>query len=181
MIFLLLGCLGFAPMYLYDRLKIRGQNRSWLFVLGCLCVFAGSAGSFFSGAARFELHAALKVLFGLLALANAVLMVWSLFFSLPKETYGGETSAIVDTGFYALCRHPGVLFFGGMHLFLWPVSGHDTMLLGALLFTLCDVLYVCVQDKKYFPLLMPGYEDYRKRVPFLVPTGGSVDRCIKTL
>jgi len=180
MSFLWLGFFSFAPLYLYDRLKLRSINRSWLFLVGCAGIFVGSAGCFFTGSVRFSLPVVLKALSGLAAAINAFLMVWALFFALPKGTYDGESSSTADTGLYALCRHPGVLFFGGMHFFLWLVSGRDMMLFSTVLFTLCNVFYVFVQDRKYFPLMLPGYEEYRERVPFLIPTVGSVSRCFKT-
>ena len=178
--FLLIGCLSYAPFYVYDRLKIRGINHLWLFAVSFASILVCSVGCFFTGPVHLELSVFWKVLAGLLAAVNALLMIRSLFFSLPKGTYDGDISNVVDTGLYALCRHPGVLFFGGMHFFLWLVSGRDMMLLCAACFTLCDVLYVYVQDRRYFPLMLPGYEEYKKRVPFLIPTGASIVRCIES-
>ena len=179
MIFLLLGCFSYAPLYIYERLRLKGISRSWLFAAGSLSLFICSVGCFFSGTVQLELPVFWKVLSGILAAANALLMIWALFFSLPKGTYTGDAAAAVDTGLYALCRHPGVLFFGGMEIFLWPVSGRSMMLLCAVSFTLCDILYAYVQDRKYFPLILSGYGEYKKRVPFLIPTRASVVRCMK--
>ena len=116
-------------------------------------------------------------------LITKTLLIWALFFALPfSGTYvGQQQSTVVDSGLYALCRHPGVLFFAGMYLCAWLFCGRDAMLLTAVSLTLCDVLHVFVQDRVYFPKTLTGYGDYRRRVPFLIPNAASVRRCIHTL
>ena len=180
MSFLWLGCLSFATLYLFDRLKMQGKNVPLLFALGCTGIFAGSFGCFFAGNVRFILWPWMRAILLLLAAAEGLVMLWALFFALPKGTYGGNSSATVDRGLYALCRHPGVLCFVEMHIYLWLLSGRDMMLAAAILFTACDVLHVYVQDKIYFPKTLHGYEDYKKTTPFLIPNRASIDRCIKT-
>ena len=185
MLYVLSGCLSFLPLYLFDRLKLRGAGRlpGLLFLLGCLGIFISTAGAYFSGSPRFILPPWLSILVGSLAIIFALMLLWALFFSLPFErTYvEGTGNAVVDTGLYALCRHPGVLFFCGLYLCVWLVSGRDTMLLCALMLTLSDILHVYVQDRIYFPKTLTGYAAYRTQVPFLIPTAASVRRCIQTL
>lgn len=185
MLYVLLGSLSFAPLYLFDRLKIVGAGKvaAPLFPLGCLGIFASTVGAFFSGQPRFAPSVGAAVVCGILAGVFFLMMLWALFFALPfSSTYvEGVKGAVVDTGLYALCRHPGVLFFGAMYLTLWPISGRDTMLLCALCLTACDVLHVWVQDRYYFSKTITGYDAYRQRVPFLIPSTASVRRCIQTL
>ena len=181
----LLGAACFAPLYLFDRLKLSGRGRGagFWFLLGCLGIFAASAGAFFSGELRFLLPFPGRLLAGILTLVCAAGLSWALFFALPfSGTYvGQQQSTVVDSGLYALCRHPGVLFFAGMYLCAWLFCGRDAMLLTAVSLTLCDVLHVFVQDRVYFPKTLTGYGDYRRRVPFLIPNAASVRRCIHTL
>lgn len=185
MLYVLLGCLSFAPLYLFDRLKAIGAGRTAapLFPVGCLGIFASTVGAFFSGQPRFVLPMGAALACGTLAMLFAMMLLWALFFSLPfSRTYvKGLGCAVVDTGLYALCRHPGVLFFGGLYLCVWLISGRDVMLLCALCMTACDILHVWVQDRRYFPKTIAGYDDYRQRVPFLIPNAASVRRCIQTL
>ena len=51
------------------------------------------------------------------ACASLGVLIHVLFFALPEEAYrtGGRT---VKTGWYALCRHPGVLWFGALYVCL---------------------------------------------------------------
>ena len=105
------------------------------------------------------------------------------FFALPfSRTYvKGAGGDVVDTGLYALCRHPGVLFFFGLYLWVWLLSGRDAMLICAVVLSACDVLHVWVQDRYYFPKTIRGYDGYRRRVPFLIPTAASLGHCARTL
>ncbi|MBA7627108.1 hypothetical protein ES703_34570 [subsurface metagenome] len=33
-----------------------------------------------------------------------------------------------------------------------------------------DILYAFIQEKFYFPKMFPGYEEYKKETPMLIPT-----------
>ncbi|MGI6028440.1 MAG: hypothetical protein ACOX81_03395 [Candidatus Heteroscillospira sp.] len=184
MLYVLLACLSFGPLYLFDALKLRGGGRyGWLFLLGCAGILAGTVGAFFTGAPRFILPGVLPVICGAMTLVFAGMLLWALFFSLPFErTYvEGISGTVVNTGLYALCRHPGVLFFAGMYICAWLVSGRDAMLICSLCLILCDLLHVWIQDRYYFPKTLAGYGAYCLETPFLIPNTASVRRCFATL
>lgn len=84
---------------------------------------------------------------------------------------GGRT---VKTGWYALCRHPGVLWFGALYVCLAALVCTGEMLVAALLFTGLDVAYVWVQDRWIFPKTLQGYAEYQAVTPFLIPTRRSL-------
>ena len=111
------------------------------------------------------------------------LMIYSLFFALPfGETYvyvSGK-AAPCDRGMYALCRHPGVLWFCFVYLFLALAWGTATVWAMGFFYCLMDVGYVVLQDLWTFPRTLEDYEGYRKRVPFLIPTAGSMKRAWDT-
>lgn len=109
------------------------------------------------------------------ALLSGMLMIYALFFAIPAgEAYlKGSGQELCTSGLYGICRHPGVWGFGGIYFFssIWLKSAE--VLYAGLIFTACNIAYSWFQDKKIFPLLFEGYDDYRKTVPFLIPGTGS--------
>ncbi|MGE4354291.1 MAG: isoprenylcysteine carboxylmethyltransferase family protein [Oscillospiraceae bacterium] len=185
MFFVVSGCAAFVFFYLFDFNKLYRTMPfgGVLFFLGCAVLFISSIGAFFSGGIRVLLSLPWMIVFAVLAMLSLLMMLWALFFSLPflKTYVEGESGRVVDTGLYAVCRHPGVLFFALMYLCLWLVSGRDTMLAAAICWTMMDVLHVYVQDRWLFPKTLSGYEEYRLRVPFLIPNTASIRRGFETI
>ena len=111
-----------------------------------------------------------------------VLLIYTLFFALPfEETYvAQEAHKTYDKKMYALCRHPGVLWFAGFYVCLWLAFGTKPLLVMAIWFSLLNFCYVVLQDLYTFPKVFSDYGDYQKRVPFLIPNGKSMKRCMDT-
>lgn len=118
------------------------------------------------------------------ALVFLALLLYTLFFALPfQETYVRQETAgqtVCDRGMYALCRHPGVLWFAAFYLCLWLALGGDGLLSLAVWYSALNVCYVIFQDCYTFPRIFTDYERYRRQVPFLIPTGNSVRQCLRT-
>lgn len=117
------------------------------------------------------------------ALAFAAL-IYCLFFALPfEQTYADQDSGsrVCRSGVYALCRHPGVLCFAAMYLLLGLAALPGRMILRGILFSALNLAYVWFQDRITFPRTFCDYEDYQKKVPFLIPTQKSVRSAWKTL
>ena len=68
---------------------------------------------------------------------------------------------------YALCRHPGVLWFAGVYGCLWLAAGLP--LWEAALLCGVNVGLVLFEDRCVFPALLEGYEAYQAATPFLLP------------
>ena len=64
--------------------------------------------------------------------------------------------------------------------FALPAGGGAGLGLAFALFTALDAAYVFWQDRRVFPHSIAGYESYRARVPFLLPTARSLRACLKT-
>ena len=112
--------------------------------------------------------------FALLA-AFAALLVYTLFFALPVEasyTRPGEKRPACTTGVYALCRHPGVLWFAGLYLCVW--LGFGLPLWEAALYSGLNVLLVLFEDRCVFPARLDGYERYQRTTPCLIPNAASI-------
>ena len=112
------------------------------------------------------------------------LLIYTLFFALPfQETYVDQTAGAktYDKGMYALCRHPGVLWFTGFYCCLWLALGGAALFWLAFWYSLFNVGYVLVQDYYTFPRIFTDYAQYKRQVPFLLPNVKSFKNCILTL
>lgn len=112
------------------------------------------------------------------------LFFYTLFFALPfRKTYCGaeDIEKVIDTGMYALCRHPGVIWFFFLFLFLWMASGKAMMLQAAIIWTIMDIIHVYIQDRWIFPKTLTGYELYKEKAPFLIPNLSSIRKCMAAL
>ena len=124
-----------------------------------------------------------KLIFTLILTALfLVLLIYTLFFALPfEETYVMQDAhKTYDKKMYALCRHPGVLWFAGFYICLWLAFGTRLLLVMAIWFSFLNFCYIVLQDSYTFPKVFSDYGDYKKRVPFLIPNGKSLKRCLDT-
>ena len=122
------------------------------------------------------------IIFLILSVAFLGVLIYTLFFALPfEETYvAQEAHKTYDKKMYALCRHPGVLWFAGFYICLWLAFGGKSLLVMAVWFSFLNFCYIILQDCYTFPKVFSDYEDYKKRVPFLIPNGKSLKRCFDT-
>jgi hypothetical protein len=56
------------------------------------------------------------------------------------------------------------------------VSRSRLLLVATPVWLFMDVLYVWVQDRFFFWRMFPGYEQYKKKTPVLIPTPTSIVR-----
>ncbi|MHB1420441.1 MAG: methyltransferase family protein [Bacillota bacterium] len=105
------------------------------------------------------------------ALSGGVWLVYCLFlFSPIKDTYMDRGKPLLTTeGPYALTRHPGVLGYAVMIAGLTMISRSSLLLVGGIIWIAGNVLYVYIQECLIFRRLFPGYENYCRQVPMLVP------------
>lgn len=109
------------------------------------------------------------------------LLVYTLFLALPAAaSYAspGERRPVQRGGVYALCRHPGVLWFVFLYLCLWPAAGLPASAVAV--YSALDLLLVTFEDVWVFPDRLEGYETYKRETPFLLPTAHSFRACCKT-
>ena len=179
-----LGTAAFAAFFAYDIDSVR-PVRPWfhrLFAAGCALLAAATVWLVWSHRALMTLNAASLLLAGG-ALAFAALMVYTLFFALPfSATYLEENAPRMayTGGMYALCRHPGVLWFAGAYLCLGTLLGTHRAVAFCLLVIGLNIAYILFQDAWTFPKTFVNYEEYRRTTPFLLPTPGSAARCVHT-
>lgn len=181
MIYIILGLAGYLCYIFFDLNTVHFQKR-WgrhLFAAGTAILAAATICLNVSAYRRGAWHR-LSPVFALLALVMFGLLIYTLFFALPsEEAYSGEKSdehKVCDTGVYALCRHPGVIWLAGMYVALALMLPTKLMWSGAVAFSLADFIYVVLQDVYIFPKQFRGYNEYKKTTPFMVPNRESVRR-----
>ena len=150
------GIIAFFMMYIYDLNLIYLGNKIFkkFFAIGSIIlVFATLANIIIYFPKKIDAH---FIIFLGLALLAAIGLV------------------------YALCRHPGVHMMILMYLCLYLAFQNETMLFMLIGFNLLNIGYVILQDIIIFPKQFVDYDEYKKIVPFLVPTIKSIRSCIRT-
>lgn len=186
MIFVALGCLAFVLLYIFDLNKIMffDKRLNICFALGVAVIAVSTIGVLLDRGKSFEVSISLQLLFGVLSIISLCLIIYSLFFALPfVKTYIDieKENTVVDTGMYALCRHPGVIWFFFFYLYLWLASGKTMVMWAGIIWTAMDIIHVYVQDRWLFPKTMSGYVQYKSKVPFLIPSLASIKKSYITL
>lgn len=113
-----------------------------------------------------------------------ILFAYSVFIELPfRQAYLGthDRTRVVNTGTYAMSRHPGVLWAALALFFLVLATGSKVLLVATPVWIFMDVTWAYIEDRFYFPITLAGYRDYRKQVPMFVPTASSLRRAAKTI
>ena len=182
MIYVIPGILGFLACCLFDINKIRWNIRflNLFFVIGSLLLIGSSILCILQ--ADFKLLFSDFRLYHLLMLAGLLLSIageiYALFFALPFEsTYmESEKVPVISKGWYAACRHPGFWTLTLVYLFLWLLLSNIELFYALITYTLSNFLYIYVQDRYIFPEYIQGYDEYKKKVPFLIPNRACIQK-----
>ena len=173
--YIILGCLAFIFLYIFDINKIWSFHKAFniFFAIGILLLGGATLGLLISSFQDFTFSWTARLLFGVVGVIFLYFQLYALFIALPfKETYvdiSNRGNQVTDKGMYALSRHPGVICFFSFFLFLWLASGKMIILWAGLVWTIMDIIHVYVQDRWIFPITLNGYNEYKKTTPFLVP------------
>lgn len=179
---LLLGTIGFLLYFVYDVNSVAMKNAfiQKFFALGTvleLFSFIWAGISFWKQENLYTIKNA-ALIAGLIIFF--VLLVYTLFFALPfEETYCQESRMrqAYTEGVYSLCRHPGVLWFAGLYLCMWGITGNASGGVYFLGMIGWNLLYVIFQDLWTFPRTFSNYHIYKEKTPFLIPNGKSIQAC----
>ncbi len=186
MIFTILGAVAYLLFFLYDINSIIMKNKllNCCFFSGILLLTTATAGIILSSAGQIRLNVIRTSICGLLAAVFFALLIYTLFFALPfKDTYleKGAAPKVYQNGVYALCRHPGVLWFIGMYLFMGLTLQLRMFYIASAIFSCLNLLYVIFQDGWTFMRTFPDYKQYKQETPFLLPNISSIQKCFKTI
>lgn len=181
----LLGILAFLIAFLFDLAAIKHvPYLKQIIGLVVALLFGYSLVMVALHPGKLQMPALLSYAGWLFLIISAFLLVYSLFLEIPfQETYTatGVGNELVKTGTYALVRHPGVLWFALFLAALVLISRSRLLLFATPLWIFMDVLYVWVQERFFFGRMFPGYEQYRKETPMLIPTPTSVVQCWRSV
>lgn len=185
MLTLILGIAGFGLCLLYDINSYTWQNRLLQsgFLVGTSLIAVGTLVQCVSVWKLEAFCGITDVLLLLLSALSLAAMVYCLFFALPvQETYVNPEKGrrAYTCGVYALCRHPGVLCFFAMYLFMGLAALPAELIGYGMVFSLLNVGYAWFQDRVTFPKTFCDYEAYRNQAPCLIPTKSSIRRAIQT-
>ena len=178
------GIVAFALFFINDFNDWK-LNKAWLkicFPVGFALLLVSTVWQCFRGDGELCFGLAARVVIWLVCLLMLVAEFYSLFFSFDMdEAYSNNTSGndrvATTTRMYALCRHPGVLFFILLYACLF-LSTHMTAM-GALILCGLNFLLIVFEDIFVFPALLSGYDEYKRNTPFLIPSTSSIAKCLK--
>ncbi len=174
----LVGFLGFLAADVRP-VRAHGLLRWMVFTLAALALGAALVRALVPGFPPLASPSAWAGAF--LAAAGAALSVYTTLVEIPLlQRLLRLPAGVMRRGTYAVCRHPGfwglVLFVGGLSL-LAPMPRVWFL---ALVWMALDFAVVAVQDVWVFPRVFPGYHQYRREVPFLIPTRKSLQQGCRT-
>lgn len=186
MIYIFMGIGAFILFVLNDVNSIILKNRilKSSFFTGIILLAAATSGLVVSYRQSIETDFLQVLPYGLLSAVFFLLLIYTLFFAIPfKSTYitAEEAPRVCKRGVYALCRHPGVLWFILFYLFLGLAFMLPLLFTAAAVFSALNILYVLFQDNWTFMKSFTDYEDYKSYTPFLIPNLQSINRCFHTI
>lgn len=167
----LVGGLGFVLFFLYDWNRVFWKRKvmSRFFLFGCIGQLAAGVSILMTAWLEPGRGGAYLLLPAFLFLGA---LIYTLFFALPFDsTYCKEADEhkVCRSGIYGWCRHPGIWWFFGCFLCMGLACEDKRKLWYGLGLSFLNLLYAWYQDRFIFPREFSDYEDYRQKVPFLVP------------
>lgn len=185
MLSLILGIAAFVLFFIYDVNSVTWKNAviHRFFAVGAVLLALSSVTDIWYCAKAGAFEGFVDVLLIILGAAAFAALIYSLFFALPfDETYvkSSEERRVYDRGVYALCRHPGILCYFVMQLFLGLAALPERMIINGMILSVLNLLYAWFQDRITFPKTFTDYAEYRNNVPFLLPTLQSIRAAKKT-
>ena len=183
--YVFLGALVFPLFMLFDFVALRGSSRlkKATFLVGGIAFIGGTYGAVRAGP-PFSIPPPLPFVGLVMTVVFAILLLYSLLIEIPfTMTYlsPGAPSQLVNTGTYALARHPGIIWMAFFLIGMVLASRSVTFVVAALVWLPLDVVHVWLQDRYIFPRQFPAYRAYQQETPMLWPTRASLRRCLQTL
>lgn len=175
------GVLSFGVMALADWLDIvkKSSVAGAVFAGACLMLAVASVGLLVDSGVG---SSPVAPVFWCGAGVMLAVLVYTVFVAVRSDKpWQDGLRPLADTGVYALCRHPGVLWLAGMYFFVWCACGGAAWLAAFLLFSGADALYVLWQDRVIFPASIQNYKEYQNNTPFLIPNTASIRHCLQTI
>lgn len=169
--FILCGIISFLIYLLSDYFEFKGREFNFKSgnILGFISqiLFLISVLGLIIFSPKWQIPLPLRIISFFLFILNLILIIRSLF--LEVSFYKKEVGKLVKDGSYKLSRHPGVLWLLFLMIFLSLTVGSKYLFFGAFIFFLFNIIVALFEDKIFLPSKFSEYEDYKKKVPFLIP------------
>lgn len=184
MAYVWLGALGFLPGYLFELAGLRpiplARPLLWLAASGLLIY---SLVMVSSRSEQFWLPGWLSGLGWALVPLAALLLVYSMFLEIPfRRAYLARSPGptLVQTGTYALVRHPTVLWFAFLLLSLLLATRSRPLLWALPLWIALNIGWMALQERISLRRAFPDYAHYRRTTPMLIPKRQSIAACLRS-
>lgn len=185
MLYILVGIFGFLMAYAFDWASLKQMPVvKQLAGIAAVCLLGYAIVMVCISPAKLNLPAFTLPLGVCLLLISLSLLVYSLFIEIPfHSTYAEQrvNGKLINTGTYALVRHPGVIWLAFVCISLFLIFPSFTLLLATIVWIVTDIIYVILQERFIFPKILPDYPKYQKQTPFLIPNSHSFKACLKTI
>jgi protein-S-isoprenylcysteine O-methyltransferase Ste14 len=186
MVYVCAGALAFVMLCAADLLFLRGS------VAGKAAAFCVASASFLFGlvgsvttSPRWGSPGVLRAAGWVLGAITFLLVVFSLVIEVPTlylYLTSGRERKLVTTGFYAMSRHPGVVWFSLFMVFLAAATDARTLAIATPVWIAMDVLHVRWQEQVYLVRVYGDeYRRYQAEVPMLIPRLAGIRRGLESL
>lgn len=109
-----------------------------------------------------------------------LLLIYSVVIEVQiNQTLIGNETKLTTSGTYYLSRHPGVLWLFIVLALSATILGNYIFLIGAVVFTIANSIYVYYQEKWVLVKLFKDYSQYQQTTPMLIPTIQSIKNFAK--
>lgn len=184
--YVVLGAISFVIYFFFDIYTLRNEiKKKMIFGISGIFLLLFSTYKIIVSSEKVTYFSpTMRLISGILFIASLLLLIYSLFLEIPfSKTYGKSehNTELVDTGTYALCRHPGVLWLGLVFFFLYFMTGVYLVIYAGVTWSLINVIYVILQERFIFIKMFPSYKEYIKTTPMLVPNIQSIKKFIRTI
>lgn len=175
----ILGVIGFGILFLSDLSGLHKKStlQKLFAITGTLIIFSSSIHILYY-TSRFTSNIPVLILSGTLTITFLILLIYSVVYEVGVKNKEGK---LVTTGTYAICRHPGVIWFLLYYVFGSIVFGSTEILVAGIIWSVANIIYVILQEKLVFNKIFDGYENYVKITPMLLPNRNSIKRFNNTL
>ncbi len=183
MVYLGLGVFGFILLLLFDFTSLAEKNVvKYFFGIGGFGVIVLSSIFLLKYNSNIWFPLSYRIISLILAILSFLLLIYSVFIEVGENTYKYKNKyKLITTGTYALSRHPGVLWFLFVYLFIGVYFQNYYILFAGLIWTCINIIYVWIQERFIFIKIFDNYAGYIKTTPMLLPNFKSLERCITTL
>jgi protein-S-isoprenylcysteine O-methyltransferase Ste14 len=165
------GVIGFALTLVYDLLQERenSRGRSVIAIAGAIFVSIATLAIFFLTPLPVQIWW-VSVSGFIMVLLSAYMFLYSTVLEIPHADINrGNEISLIETGSYAIVRHPGFFWYFILIMSTILLYREPTVAIVAAILLLMELIVVWIEDWLLFPRFIPGYREYRQRVPMLFP------------